>query len=165
MIIGVPREIKNNENRVALARKADLLIGAVLVAGAKAPKTVTEEMVKTMKTGAVIVDVAIDQGGSIATIDRVTTHDNPCYKKHGVIHYSVANMPGAVPRTSTQALINATLPCVLRIADNGLKKALSESLPLRAGMSIHEGQLTCEAVAQSFNMPWTAPESALDLSV
>lgn len=145
----------------ALARKADLLIGAVLVTGAKAPKTVTEEMVKTMKAGAVIVDVAIDQGGSIATIDRVTTHDNPSYEKHGVIHYSVANMPGAVPRTSTQALTNVTLPYVLRIADRGLAQAMAADGPLRAGLNLHKGQLTCEAVAQAFNMPWTAPEAAL----
>ena len=106
-------------------RECDLLIGAVLVPGARAPKTVTEEMVKAMKKGAVIVDVAIDQGGSIETIDRVTTHDNPYYEKYGVIHYSVANMPGAVPRTSTLALTGATLPYLLEIADKGPIKALN----------------------------------------
>ena len=110
-----------------MVKKADLLIGAVLVTGAKAPKIVSEDMVKTMKKGAVIVDVAIDQGGSIATIDRATTHDNPCYEKYGVIHYSVANMPGAVPRTSTYALTGATLPYLVKLAQKGVKQALLDN--------------------------------------
>jgi alanine dehydrogenase len=112
-----------------MVRSADLLVGAVLVTGARAPKTVSEEMVKSMKKGSVIVDVAIDQGGSIATIDRVTTHDNPCYEKYGVIHYSVANMPGAVPKTSTYALTGATLPYVLRLAEKGIERRCSTTGP------------------------------------
>ena len=148
-----------------LAKKADLLIGAVLVTGAKAPKTVSEDMVRTMKKGSVIVDVAIDQGGSIATIDRVTTHDNPCYEKHGVIHYSVANMPGAVPRTSTLALTNATLPYVLRMANEGLHQALSSDANFCSGLNVHAGTLTCEAVAQAFSLPWTAPDVLLTHSM
>ncbi len=142
-------------------KKADLLIGAVLVTGAKAPKTVTEAMVKTMKRGAVIVDVAIDQGGSIETIDRVTTHDNPCYEKHGVIHYSVANMPGAVPKTSTWALTNATLPYLLKVADKGVQKAMQGDAALRGGLNVCNGKLTCEAVAETFGLPYTPVEEAL----
>lgn len=132
-----------------MAKKADLLIGAVLVPGAKAPKTVTEEMVKTMKKGSVIVDVAIDQGGSIETIDRITTHDQPCYEKHGVIHYSVANMPGAVPRTSTYALAGVTLPYLLDIANKGPEKAMMDDKALLLGLNTYNGNITCKAVAES----------------
>ena len=147
--------VYNEYTMAEVVKKADLLIGAVLVTGAKAPKTVSEEMVKTMKTGSVIVDVAIDQGGSIATIDRVTTHDQPCYEKHGVIHYSVANMPGAVPRTSTWALTNATLPYLLKLADKGVAWALEADTALRGGLNVHDGKLACEAVANAFGMEWT----------
>lgn len=142
-------------------KKADLLIGAVLVTGAKAPKTVTEAMVKTMKRGSVIVDVAIDQGGSIETIDRVTTHDNPCYEKHGVIHYSVANIPGAVPKTSTWALTNATLPYLLKLADKGLCKAMQEDDALLGGLNVYDGKLTCGAVAKTFGYPYTDAEDII----
>jgi alanine dehydrogenase len=141
-----------NEYQVAeMVQKADLLIGAVLVAGAKAPKVVTEEMVKTMKKGSVIVDVAIDQGGSIATIDRVTTHDHPCYEKYGVIHYSVANMPGAVPRTSTYALTGVTLPYLLQLANQGPERAMLDDKGLLAGLNTYQGQITCEPVAAALN--------------
>ena len=135
-------------------QKADLLIGAVLVPGAKAPKLVTEEMVKTMKPGSVIVDVAIDQGGSVETIDRVTTHENPSYVKHGVVHYSVANMPGAVPRTSTKALEGSTLPYILQLADMGMG-ALKLNKPLLKGLNTFEGKLTNQAVAESLGMEYT----------
>jgi len=145
-----------------VVKTADLLIGAVLVPGAKAPKTVTEPMVKIMKKGSVIVDVAIDQGGSIATIDRVTTHDHPCYEKHGVIHYSVANIPGAVPRTATWALTNTTLPYLVKLADKGLD-ALREDKALLAGLNLHDGKLTCEAVATAFDLPWTPAQAVLSL--
>lgn len=131
--------------------EADLLIGAVLVAGAKTPKVVGENMVKTMKKGSVIVDVAIDQGGSIETIDRITTHDNPCYEKYGVIHYSVANMPGAVPHTSTYALAGATLPYLLQIAGKGLERAMLEDDGLLAGLNTYQGKITCEPVARAMN--------------
>lgn len=130
-------------------KNVDLLIGAVLIAGAKAPKVVSEAMVKTMKPGAVIVDVAIDQGGSIETVDRVTTHDHPCYEKYGVIHYSVANMPGAVPRTSTYALTGVTLPYLLQLADKGPERALREDRTLLAGLNTYRGTISCEPVARA----------------
>lgn len=151
-----------NEYNIANAvKKADLLIGAVLVTGASAPKTVSEEMVKTMKKGAVIVDVAIDQGGSIETIDRVTTHDNPCYEKHGVIHYSVANMPGAVPRTSTLALEAATLPYLIKMVNKGVKNALLEDTALLLGLNTYEGHVTSKPVADSLNFDYTDPLTLL----
>ncbi len=112
--------MSNRYNIERAVKYADLLIGAVLVPGARAPQIVTEDMVRQMKPGSVIVDVAIDQGGCIETVDRVTTHDNPTYDKHGVIHYAVANMPGAVPRTSTMALTNATLRYMLEVGQHGL---------------------------------------------
>ena len=117
-----------------------------------------------MKTGAVIVDVAIDQGGSIETIDRVTTHNDPFYIKHGVIHYSVANMPGSVPRTSTLALEAATLPYLIELADKGVKKALMENSALRKGLNTMNGKLTCKSVADSLNISYVEAEVALQES-
>jgi alanine dehydrogenase len=147
--------LMSNPYHIAQAvRRADLLIGAVLIPGARAPKLVTEEMVKTMKKGAVIVDVAVDQGGTIETIDRVTTHSDPVYVRHGVIHYAVANMPGAVPHTSTLALTNATLPYVQEIADKGLARALRDHAPLRSGVNVLGGSITHPAVAEAVNMPY-----------
>ena len=140
---------------------ADLLIGAVLIIGAKAPKTVTEDMVKTMKDGAVIVDVAIDQGGTVETIDRVTTHDNPSYEKHGVIHYSVANMPGAVPRTSTWALSGVTLPYMKKLANKGIKKALRDDVELRKGLNTMDGHVTCLAVSNSLHIPFVPADDLI----
>ncbi|HBF35879.1 MAG TPA: alanine dehydrogenase [Firmicutes bacterium] len=131
--------------------RADLLIGAVLVAGAKTPKVVSECMVKTMQKGSVIVDVAIDQGGSVESIDRVTTHDNPCYEKFGVIHYSVANMPGAVPHTSTYALAGATLPYLIQLVNKGVQRAMVEDPGLLAGLNTYQGKITCEPVALAMN--------------
>ncbi|HOG53382.1 MAG TPA: alanine dehydrogenase, partial [Bacillota bacterium] len=127
----------------------DLLIGAVLVPGAKAPRLVSEANVKTMKPGSVIVDVAIDQGGCIETIDRVTTHENPTYVKHGVVHYSVANMPGAVPRTSTLALMNATLPYAISIAEKGWLGAVKLDGSLAKGVNVLDGKITCKGVAEA----------------
>lgn len=144
----------NHYNVADMVKKADLLIGAVLVAGASAPIIVTEEMVKTMKKGSVIVDVAIDQGGSIETIDHVTTHDHPCYEKFGVLHYSVANMPGAVPRTSTFALEAATLPYLLELVEKGVKNALQQNPALRKGLNTFSGKLTCKSVAESLNIKY-----------
>jgi alanine dehydrogenase len=144
-------------NSYELARavaSADLLIGAVLVPGAKAPKLVTEEMVKSMKPGSVIVDVAIDQGGSVETIDRITTHDNPVYIKHGVVHYAVANMPGAVARTSTLALTNATLPYAEKIANMGWEAAVLNDPALAKGVNTAYGMLTHPAVAESLGLPY-----------
>lgn len=129
-------------------KEADLVIGAVLIPGAKAPKLVTEKMVKSMKPGSVIVDVAIDQGGSVETIDRITTHDNPTFEKYGVVHYSVANMPGAVPRTSTIALTNVTVPYGLQIANKGVMNAVRENPTLKVGVNVADGKITHEAVAK-----------------
>ncbi|MEK4044646.1 alanine dehydrogenase [Paenibacillus sp. FSL H8-0048] len=130
-------------------RRADLLIGAVLIPGARAPKLVTEDMVKQMEEGSVIVDVAIDQGGSIETIDRITTHENPTYVKHGVVHYAVANMPGAVARTSTLALTNVTIPYALQIANLGIHAAAVKNAALARGLNVVAGQVTNAAVAGS----------------
>lgn len=128
---------------------ADLLVGAVLIPGAKAPTLVTEDMVKTMKEGSVIVDISIDQGGCVETI-HPTSHSNPVYEKHGVLHYGVTNMPGAVPRTSTHALTNATLPYVLHLAAQGYPQALEQSQPLRHGVNIEHGRIVHPVVAEAF---------------
>lgn len=133
--------------------RTDVLVGAVYVHGRRAPTLVTEEMVKRMEPGSVIVDVAVDQGGCVETI-RPTTHSDPTYEVHGVIHYGVANMPGAVPRTSTFALTNTTLPLVERIAEDGLEAALRDSPALRAGVNLWRGELTCEGVALSLDLPY-----------
>lgn len=141
--------MSNAYNIAEWTARADLLVGAVLVPGAKTPQLVTEEMVKNMKKGSVIVDVAIDQGGSIATCDHVTTHSDPTFVKHGVIHYSVANIPGAVSRTSTLALTNATLPYALKIAGKGWKAACQEDAGLAKGLNTIDGKLTNAAVAEA----------------
>ncbi|GHH98601.1 alanine dehydrogenase [Neobacillus kokaensis] len=153
--------MSNPYNIAEAVKDADLLIGAVLIPGAKAPKLVTEEMVKTMKPGSVIVDVAIDQGGVVETSDHVTTHDNPTFEKHGVIHYSVANMPGAVPRTSTIALTNVTVPFALQIANKGVFKAISENAPLKLGVNVAAGEVTYEAVAKDLGYNYVSVEDAL----
>ncbi len=140
---------------------ANLLVGAVLVPGARAPRIVTEEMVKGMPAGSVIVDVAIDQGGSVETIDRVTTHANPTYVVHDVLHYSVANMPGAVPRTSTIGLTNVTLPYARAIATKGWKKAVEEDATLVPGVNVLDGQVVYEAVARAHDLPYTPLEEVL----
>ncbi|MHB8985289.1 MAG: alanine dehydrogenase [Eubacteriales bacterium] len=142
----------NQYNIEQSVRYADLLIGAVLVVGAKAPKLVTADMVRQMKPGSVIVDVAVDQGGSIETIDRVTTHSSPVYEKYGVIHYAVANMPGAVARTSTFALTNATLPYVIELANRGFSGAVSKNPALSRGVNTYRGKLTCQAVGDSLSV-------------
>src|SRR5712675_3184837 len=134
-----------------LVRDADLVIGAVLIAGAAAPKLVTRAMVKSMKAGAVLVDIAIDQGGCFET-SRPTTHAEPTFVLDGVIHYCVTNMPGAVPRTSTFALTNATLPYIKSLADHGYQTALSKDLGLARGLNVHEGQVTHESVANSLGI-------------
>ncbi len=134
-----------------LLPEADLLVGAVLIPGAMAPRLVTREMLGLMKKGSVIVDVAIDQGGCIETA-RPTTHDDPIFEVDGIIHYCVANMPGAVSMTSTMALTNATLPYALQIADKGYRKAAEENLEIAYGINMIEGRLTCPAVAAAFGM-------------
>jgi alanine dehydrogenase len=137
-----------------LVKRADLLIGTVLVPGAAAPKLVTRAMLATMKPGAVIVDVAIDQGGCCET-SKATTHSDPTYVVDGIVHYCVANMPGAVARTSTFALNNATLPFALALADKGWRQALKDDLHLRAGLNVHDGKITCKPVAEAHGMIYT----------
>ena len=150
--------ISNSYNIENAVRESDLVVGAVLIPGAKAPKLVKEYMVKQMKAGSVLVDVAIDQGGSIETIDRITTHSDPFYMKHGVVHYSVANMPGAVPRTSTFALTNATLPYALKIAEFGAEAAMKADAALMNGLNVYKGALTYEPVAQAQGLGYTPAE-------
>jgi len=136
-----------------LVQDADLVIGAVLIAGAAAPKLVTRAMVECMQAGSVLVDIAIDQGGCFET-SRPTTHAEPTYLVDGVIHYCVTNMPGAVPRTSTFALTNATLPYVRALADHGWKQALTKDAGLAHGLNVHDGKLTHEAVATALDLEW-----------
>lgn len=151
--------LSNSYNIANAVRSADLVVGCVLIPGAKAPKLVTEEMVKSMRPGSVLVDVAIDQGGSIETIDRITTHSDPYFVKHGVIHYSVANMPGAVPRTSTLALTGATLPYALKIANMGAEAACKADSALMKGLNTYNGHLTFQAVADAHGLKYTDPAS------
>ncbi|WP_339177954.1 alanine dehydrogenase [Bacillus sp. FSL R5-0560] len=153
--------ISNPVNIADSVAETDLLICAVLIPGAKAPTLVTEEMVKQMKPGSVIVDVAIDQGGIVETVDHITTHDQPTYEKHGVVHYAVANMPGAVPRTSTIALTNVTVPYALQIANKGAAKALEDNAALRAGLNTANGHVTYEAVAKDLGYEYVPAEKAL----
>ena len=148
--------MSNPFNIATAVQDADLVIGAVLIPGAKAPKLVTEEMVKQMRPGSVIVDVAVDQGGVIATADKVTTHDEPVYEKHGVLHYAVANIPGAVARTSTLALTNVTLPYVLELANKGFKEAIVADKGLLAGVTTYKGKITSLPVAEGLGYDYTA---------
>ncbi|WNR42623.1 alanine dehydrogenase [Paenibacillus roseipurpureus] len=147
--------MSNPYNIAEVVRRADLVIGAVLIPGARAPRLVSEEMVKAMSPGSVIVDVAIDQGGSIETIDRITTHDQPTYVKHGVIHYAVANMPGAVARTSTLALTNVTTAYGLQIANKGYARAAIENKAIAKGINVAEGYVTYQAVAEAHGYEYT----------
>lgn len=144
----------NSYNIAQWVREADLLIGAVLVPGAKTPQLVTEDMIKTMKPGSVVVDVAIDQGGSIATCDHVTTHENPTFVKHGVLHYSVANIPGAVARTSTLALTNATLPYALTLAGKGWREACRQDAGLAQGLNTVDGKITNQPVSEALGLEY-----------
>lgn len=139
---------------------ADMIVGAVLVPGAAAPKLISRAQLSTMKPGAVLVDVAIDQGGCFET-SRPTTHQDPIYEVDGIVHYCVANMPGAVPRSSTQALGNATLPFVLALADKGWRRAIHDDPHLRAGLSTHEGKLTSAPVGAALGIQAVATESLL----
>ena len=151
----------NIENAVI---QSDLVIGAVLIPGAKAPKLVTEQMVKQMKAGSVIVDVAVDQGGIIETADLVTTHANPTYVKHDVVHYAVANMPGAVPQTSTLALTNATLPYILELANKDFFGAIFNNTALQKGLNVFDGKIMHAAVANALNYPFAKYEDCVKVS-
>jgi alanine dehydrogenase len=145
-----------------LLREADLVVGAVLIPGARAPKIVSREMLQEMKPGSVVVDVAIDQGGCFET-SRPTTHAEPTYIVDGIIHYCVTNMPGAVPLTSTLALTNATLPYALQIADKGWQQACRDNEELRPGVNVVGGRITFKGVAEAFTMEYTPIETFLDL--
>ncbi|MDN9008576.1 alanine dehydrogenase [Brevibacillus laterosporus] len=154
--------MSNPFNIAHAVQESDLVIGAVLIPGAKAPKLVTEEMVKSMQPGSVLVDIAIDQGGIFETTDRITTHDNPTYEKHGVVHYAVANMPGAVPRTSTFALTNVTVPYAVQIANKGYQKACLENPALLKGVNTLNGHVTYRAVAQALGYESADAKELLD---
>jgi len=142
--------------------ESDLVIGGVLIPGAAAPKLVTKEMVHQMKPGAAVVDVAIDQGGCFET-SKATTHAEPTYIVDDVVHYCVANMPGAVPHTSTFALNNATLPYIIALANKGYKKALADDVHLLNGLNVYRGQVTHRSVAESQNLTFVDPKVALGL--
>ncbi|RAV98600.1 alanine dehydrogenase [Pseudochryseolinea flava] len=146
--------VSNDYTIRELVKESDLIIGGVLVPGAKAPKLITRDMLKTMRPGTVLVDVAVDQGGCIETC-KPTTHEDPTFIIDDVVHYCVANMPGAVPYTSTLALTNATLPYAIKLANLGWKKACQESMELRSGLNVIEGEVVYKAVAEAFNLPYT----------
>jgi alanine dehydrogenase len=150
----------NRSNILEQIETADLVVGAVLITGAKAPKLVRRADLKRMQPGSVIVDVAIDQGGCVETI-KATTHENPTYVVDGVIHYGVANMPGGVPRTSTLALTNATLPYALQLANKGWKQALRENPALLKGLNMHDGKVTYPGVAEAFGLEYHEPTQFL----
>lgn len=154
--------ISNPYNIQEAVKESDLVIGAVLIPGAKAPKLVTKEMIQSMKPGSVVVDIAIDQGGIFETTDRITTHDHPTYEKYGVVHYAVANMPGAVPRTSTIALTNATVPFALQIANKGYKKACLENEALLKGVNTLGGFVTYQAVADAHRLDYFDTKTLLE---
>jgi len=138
----------------------DLVVGAVLLPGAKAPRLITRDMLSLMRKGSVIVDVAVDQGGCVETC-RPTTHEDPTFVVDGVVHYCVANMPGAVPYTSTIALTNATLPYVIKLANKGVEAALKADHGFALGLNMVDGKVTCEAVAEAFGLEYTPVEKVL----
>ncbi|MCU4899083.1 alanine dehydrogenase [Bacillus cereus] len=154
--------MSNPYNIAEAVKESDLVIGAVLIPGAKAPKLVTEEMIQSMEPGSVVVDIAIDQGGIFETTDRITTHDNPTYEKHGVVHYAVANMPGAVPRTSTLALTNVTVPYAVQIANKGYKDACLGNTALLKGINTIDGYVTFEAVAEAHGLQYADAKELLE---
>ncbi|PWN76700.1 alanine dehydrogenase [Bacillus paranthracis] len=154
--------MSNPYNIAEAVKESDLVIGAVLIPGAKAPKLVTKEMIQSMEPGSVVVDIAIDQGGIFETTDRITTHDNPTYEKHGVVHYAVANMPGAVPRTSTLALTNVTVPYAVQIANKGYKDACLGNTALLKGINTLDGYVTFEAVAEAHGLQYADAKELLE---
>ena len=154
--------MSNPYNIAEAVKESDLVIGAVLIPGAKAPKLVTEEMIQSMEPGSVVVDIAIDQGGIFETTDRITTHDNPTCEKHGVVHYAVANMPGAVPRTSTLALTNVTVPYAVQIANKGYKDACLGNSALLKGINTLDGYVTFEAVAEAHGLQYADAKELLE---
>ncbi|MGM0897290.1 MAG: alanine dehydrogenase [Bacillota bacterium] len=153
--------VSNPLNIAQSVKDSDLVIGAVLIPGAKAPKLITEDMIKSMKPGSVVVDIAIDQGGIFETSDRITTHDAPTYVKHDVVHYAVANMPGAVPRTSTIGLTNVTVPYAVQIANKGLKQAVLDNEALKKGVNTMDGHVTYKAVADDQGLEYKSVDELL----
>ena len=160
MPANVKTMMSNEYNIREMVKSHDLIIGAVLIPGAKAPKLITRDMLSTMRPGTVMVDVAVDQGGCFETT-KATTHDNPIFEIDGVTHYCVANMPGAVPRTSTLALTNATLPYAIELANKGWKQACIDNEPLRKGLNVVDGKVVYEGVAEAFNLPYVEVEEVL----
>ncbi|MGG0719775.1 alanine dehydrogenase [Robertmurraya massiliosenegalensis] len=154
--------MSNPYNIAEAVRESDLVIGAVLIPGAKAPKLVKEEMIESMSPGSVVVDIAIDQGGIFETTDRITTHDQPTYKKYDIVHYAVGNMPGAVPRTSTIALTNVTVPYAIQIANKGYREACLENEALLKGINTLDGFVTYEAVATSLDLNYVPIQELLN---
>ena len=160
MPANVKTQYSNDYNIREAVKTADLVIGGVLIPGAKAPKLITKDMLSTMRPGSVIVDVAIDQGGCFET-SKPTTHAEPTYVVDGVVHYCVANMPGAVPYTSTLALTNATLPYAVQLANKGWTQACSDNADLRLGLNVVEGKVVYEGVSEAFNLPYTPVNEVL----
>lgn len=160
MPANVKTMMSNDYNLREMVATHDVIIGAVLLPGKKAPKLITKDMLKLMRPGTVMVDVAVDQGGCFETT-KATTHDDPTFVIDDVIHYSVANMPGAVPRTSTLALTNATLPYALQLANKGWVKACQDSEPLKKGLNVVDGKVVYEGVAEAFDLPYTPVETVL----
>jgi len=144
--------MSNAQNIAKCVKESDLVIGAVLIPGAMTPKLVTEKMIKSMEPGSVVVDIPIDQGGLFETSVKATTHENPVYVTHGVVHYTVANIPGAVPKTATEALSSVTIPYAVKIANLGIEKA-AQDMTIRTGINTYQNQLTEKAVADSLNLP------------
>lgn len=160
MPANVKTMMSNEYNIREMIKSHDLIIGAVLIPGAKAPKLITRDMLPTMRPGTVMVDVAVDQGGCFETTEA-TTHDNPIFEIDGVTHYCVANMPGAVPRTSTLALTNATLPYAIELANKGWKQACIDNEPLRKGLNVVDGKVVYEGVAEAFDLSYVEVENVL----
>lgn len=153
--------MSNPYNIEEAVKNSDIVIGSVLIPGRKAPKLVSEDMIKAMQPGSVLVDVAIDQGGNFETVDHPTTHENPIYVKHDVLHYAVANIPGAVPRTATVGLTNVTVPYAIKIASQGVKKAVENNHPIETGLNVINKQVTNEAVANDLNYTYVPVKEAL----
>ncbi|OZU89368.1 alanine dehydrogenase [Virgibacillus indicus] len=153
--------MSNPFNIAEAVKDSDLVVGSVLIPGARAPKLVSEEMVKSMQPGSVIVDVAIDQGGNFETVDHVTSHDDPIYEKHGVLHYAVPNIPGAVPRTATVALTNVTIPYATQIASKGYVKAIQDNPAIKSGVNVVNGKVTLEAVAKDLGYEYASVDEAV----
>ncbi|EQB38519.1 alanine dehydrogenase [Virgibacillus sp. CM-4] len=153
--------MSNPFNIAQAVKESDLVIGSVLIPGRKAPKLVSDEMVQSMQPGSVIVDVAIDQGGNFETVDHPTTHDDPIYVKHDVLHYAVANIPGSVPRTSTVGLTNVTVPYAVQIASKGAAKAIQDNPAILSGVNVMNGKVTYEAVAADLGYDFVSPEDLL----